>query len=69
MATKETGRINPIQVQKYLKGVHYPLSKQDLLNTAKSHGADANVMNQLKNLPDKSYEAPTAVTRELGKLK
>ncbi len=60
--------VNPIQVQKFLGGIDYPASKQDLLDTAKSQGADQNVMSTLKKLPDRKYDAPTDVTKEIGKL-
>ncbi len=67
MADK-TQIVNPIQVQKFLSGVNYPASKQDLMKTAKSQGADQNVMDTLKKLPDRKYDAPTDVTKEIGKL-
>jgi hypothetical protein len=68
MAEKANVRVNPIQVQKYLKGLKYPVAKQDLIKTAKKEGADENIMSALQRLPDQSYEAPTAVTKALGKL-
>lgn len=60
--------VNPVQVQKFLSGIDYPADKQTLINTAREQGADDNVMNTLRNLPDREYDAPTAVTREIGKL-
>ncbi len=68
MAEHSVERVNPIQVQKFLKGVNYSVSKQDLLKTARSHGADDRVMKMLNALPDQSYDAPTAVTKAIGKL-
>ena len=35
--------VNPIQVQKYLKGVNYPVSKQDIVQTAKNEGAEKDI--------------------------
>lgn len=60
--------VNPVQVQKFLSGIDYPCSKQELLDAAKSNGADKNVMNMLQEIPDREYDAPTDVTKELGKL-
>ncbi len=68
MADKNDQKVNPIQVQKFLKGIDYPCSKQDLIKTAKKEGADNRVTDMLNRLPDKSYDAPTAVTKEIGKL-
>jgi len=59
---------NPIQVQKYLKGVDYPVDKQGLLEKAREEGADENVMNLLNQLPDKSYNSPKDVSRAIGEI-
>jgi hypothetical protein len=61
--------VNPIQLQKYLKGLDYPVSKQQLIEAAKKNGADENVLATLQQLPDKKYDAPVDVSEEVGKLK
>jgi len=53
---------NPIQVQKYLSGIDYPASKDDIVATAEKEGADGAVLEALKNIPDGEYDAPTAVS-------
>jgi Protein of unknown function (DUF2795) len=58
---------NPIQVQKYLGGIDYPASKEDIVKKAKDKGADNNVMEALQNLPDQEYDAPTAVSEAISK--
>lgn len=69
MAKDDNGKnMNPVQVQKFLGGVDYPASKQELVDTAKDQGADDNVMNALKQIPDREYDAPTDVTKELSKI-
>lgn len=60
---------NPIQIQKYLSGIDYPTDKQNLLKHAEKGGADDAVMNALRQLPDKSYNSPVAVSREIGEMK
>jgi hypothetical protein len=62
-------KVNPIQLQKYLKGVNYPAHKKDLVAKAKSHGADANILQTLEELPDKKYDGPTGIAKEVGKIK
>ncbi len=54
---------NPIQVQKYLSGIDYPASKDDIVATAEKEGADGDVLDALKNIPDGEYDAPTAVSK------
>lgn len=60
--------VNPIQVQKFLKGTNYPVGKQDLVNKAKSLGASEEVMDTLNQLPDQEYQKPVDVSRAIGKL-
>ena len=59
---------NPIQVQKYLKGVDYPCSKRDLVEKARQEGADQNVLGTLERIPERTYHGPNAVAEEIGKL-
>lgn len=62
------GRVNPIQVQKYLKGVDYPVRKSELVDTARREGADQRIVSTLERLPERDYEGPSGVTREIGNL-
>ena len=57
---------NPIQVQKYLSGIDYPASKDDIVSTAEREGADGEVLDALKNIPDGDYDAPTAVSKAVS---
>ncbi len=45
-------KVNPIELQKHLKGVDYPASKEDLLANAKQQGADEDALSALEQLPD-----------------
>ncbi|MBD8660822.1 hypothetical protein ABID92_002096 [Frigoribacterium sp. PvP120] len=54
---------NPIQMQKYLSGVDYPVSKDDLVATAKEQGAPDDVIDALQALEGDSFDAPTAVSK------
>jgi hypothetical protein len=60
---------NPIQIQKYLSGIDYPTDKQNLLKHAEKEGADDKVMDALRQLPEKSYNSPVAVSHEIGNMK
>ena len=57
--------INPIQLQKYLKGAEYPLGKDELVSLAESNGADDNAMEALRAIEDRQYDGPNAVSHEL----
>lgn len=59
---------SPIDVQKKLKGIDYPASKQDLLNHVKNNGSNKEVLDLLKNIPDKEYNSPVDVSKAVGDL-
>lgn len=59
-------KVNPIQLQKHLKGVDYPASKQDLITHAKEQGADEEAISALEQMPDEQYETPTDVSKAIG---
>ena len=61
-------KVNPIQLQKYLKGIDYPASKQDLIDRAKEEGADDNVLSTLERLPDDDFETPADVSKAVGNI-
>ncbi|MEU9984532.1 DUF2795 domain-containing protein [Streptomyces sp. NPDC050856] len=59
--------VNPIAMQKALGGVNYPASKQDIVDHAQGNGADDEIMEALNALPEKDYDTPAAVSKEVGK--
>jgi hypothetical protein len=54
---------NPIQMQKFLAGVDYPASRDDLVRHAESKGADEPVLQNLRAIPDRAYDGPNAVSK------
>lgn len=61
-------KANPIQLQKHLKGMNYPASKEDLLQHAKQHGADDNAMSVFEQIPEDEYETPADVSKAIGAI-
>lgn len=55
---------SPIEIQHYLKGVHYPADNKMLKETAERNGAPEDVMEFFKKLPGKRYESPAEVMKE-----
>ncbi len=60
--------VNPIQVQRFLGGVDYPIGKRDLVEHAKSKGADEEVISTLEELPFDDFNSPNDVSEAIGKL-
>ena len=59
---------NPIQLQKHLSGIDYPVGKAQLVEHARQQGADEESLATLERLPDREYDGPNAVSAEVGDL-
>ncbi|GAB2531874.1 DUF2795 domain-containing protein [Nocardia heshunensis] len=59
--------INPIQLQKFLRGADYPANRDDLVRLAGKNGADTTILDHLRQLPDREYEGPHAVSRAVAR--
>ena len=59
-------KVNPVQVQKFLGGLDYPASKEDLMKRAEQEDADQEVRSTLEQLPDQNYETPADVSKAIG---
>jgi ferritin-like metal-binding protein YciE len=57
--------VNPAEVQRFLEGVRYPASKDQLVRAAQRKGADARVRNSLASLPATKFAPirPTSARR------
>ena len=58
-------KVNPIQVQKALGGMDYPAGKQQILDHARQQGADQEVISALEQIPDREYDGPSGVQKEI----
>jgi len=52
----------PIELQKYLGGVDYPATKDDLVRVARQNGAPDDLVSDLENADRDSFDGPTAVS-------
>ena len=57
----------PVQVQKFLGGLDYPVGKQQIIDKARQQCADEAVLAALAQIADRDYDSPVAVSREIGK--
>ncbi|MDZ5143090.1 DUF2795 domain-containing protein [Microbacterium testaceum] len=56
----------PIELQKYLGGVDYPATKDDLVRIARGNGAPDDLVSALEGADADSFDGPTAVSRALA---
>jgi hypothetical protein len=61
-------KVNPIEVQKHLKGIEYPVNKENLIKHAEKNGADEELRSLLEELPEDEYETPTDVNKAIGQI-
>jgi hypothetical protein len=54
--------VSPIDIQKALSGMDYPADKEQIIQHAQQHGADDDVLDALRKIPDRQYEGPSGVS-------
>ncbi|HEX6968449.1 MAG TPA: DUF2795 domain-containing protein [Micromonosporaceae bacterium] len=57
--------VNPIQLQEYLTGLDFPVSKEDLLRRAQETGADTEILETLRGLPVEQIASPVEINEAL----
>jgi hypothetical protein len=57
--------INPDEVTRYLDGVDYPASKEDLTSAAEDNGAPKDLLERLRTLGRTSFSDLDEVVEEL----
>ena len=58
--------VNPIELQKYLKGVDYPASKDDLASTAESNGAPQEIVDAIRKASQDTFDGPSGVQKAVA---
>ncbi len=56
---------NPIEVQKHLKGMSYPASKDDVVSRAEQNGAGHELLEQLRGMSRDEFTGPDDVMEAL----
>jgi hypothetical protein len=54
-----------IQAQNFLDGVDYPADRDTLVEHARRHGAGDEIVRTLEGLPNRTYDSPTEVSRDI----
>lgn len=56
-----------IDVQKYLAGIDYPATKQDLIDIASDNDAPQEVIECLSGIDEKEYDSVSDVSKAVAK--
>ncbi len=54
-------------VSEYLKGLHFPASKDQIVQYAQEHKAPELIVEALEKIPDQQYENAEKAVEEAGK--
>jgi len=68
--TRGVGGHGAANIMKHLKKIHFPADKTKILTHAqKGPGPDTrDVIEILNRIPDKNYNSPAEIMREIGKI-
>lgn len=58
--------MTPVEIEKYVSNIDYPISKRTIIETAQHSNAPREVVDVLDRLPEKEYGDPTEVSEALG---
>ncbi|MBC6457855.1 DUF2795 domain-containing protein [Actinomadura sp. HBU206391] len=57
-----------IEVQKHLSGMDYPATRDELVDHARKNGAPEGVIESLRRLPERQFDGPNAISKEMTKV-
>lgn len=60
--------VNPVQVERFLKGLDYPANKKQVVDYAKKNGADRRVIETLERMEDQTFDMPADISQAIGKF-
>jgi hypothetical protein len=59
---------SPIEVGRHLKGIKFPVNKQDLIEHARQNHAPDDLLSVLEQIPDREFRTAADVTRGVGEV-
>jgi hypothetical protein len=59
-------KVSPAEVERFLKGVDYPVNKDDLVKYVKQESQE--VLEVIQKLPNETFNKPTDVAKAIGEI-
>lgn len=66
--TRGLGGQSPANVTHHLSGIDFPASRSDLEQHAKDNGAENDVLDVIRQMPDQQYGSMADVTKGVGEV-
>ncbi|MBM0237038.1 DUF2795 domain-containing protein [Micromonospora sp. ATA32] len=60
--------VTGVQLQEYLAGLDYPVSREDLVRWGQENGASTEVLQMLRALPVEQFDSPAELSESLNAL-
>ena len=60
--------VTGVQLQEYLAGLDYPVSREDLVRWGQENGASTEMLQMLKALPAEQFDSSAELTEALNTL-
>ncbi len=57
-----------VEARNILKNLHFPLTKQNVIQQALKHGADSKIIEDLQKIPEKKYSSLESVIEECERV-
>jgi hypothetical protein len=57
-----------VEARNFLKTLHFPLTKQNVIQQAIKHGADSNIIADLQRIPEREYTSLESVIEECERI-
>jgi len=58
-----------VEVRNILKNIHLPVTKEELIQQAIKHGANHQILDDLKNIPDREYTSINDIVKEFCSMR
>lgn len=58
--------IDPGQINQLLNNIQFPVGKSNLVQMARQHGANDQIVSMLDRLPDKTFNSPQDLMNSFG---
>ncbi|QTP55067.1 DUF2795 domain-containing protein [Billgrantia sulfidoxydans] len=66
--TRGLGGRSPANITHHLQGVDFPARRDDLIAQAQANGAEDEVLEVVRRLPEQEYESMADVTKGVGEV-
>ncbi|MEU7755257.1 DUF2795 domain-containing protein [Micromonospora sp. NPDC049101] len=60
--------VTGVQLQEYLAGLDYPVSREDLIRWGQENGASTEMLQMLQSLPPEQFNSPDELNAALTTL-